>query len=209
MTNRTKLALFADDTAIISSSWDIDLAVTKANEHFQKIHEHLYRGKIKLNAGKTELIVFSRKMFDNKVISIEINDVKIIAKTSVKYLGVILDSKLDFKEHLKHARKKGYIAFHSLYNLLNRCSTLNISNKLLLYKMIIKPNMLYAAPVWINAWKTHIEPLEIVQNKVLRMISKESPRTSNLKIRKIFKLETFTRRKIYSKFSNILLENFQ
>lgn len=51
--------------------------------------------------------------------------------------------------------------------------------------MIIRPLLLYATAVWSNTTKSNYKKLEVVQNKALRMISKEKPNITNNKIRKI------------------------
>lgn len=85
-------------------------------------------------------------------------------------MGVVLDEKLNFTAHIKHARKKAYTTISLLHKLICQRSSLSYKNKLLIYKMLVKPIILYAAPVWTNTCKTNIEHLEIIQRKVLRMI---------------------------------------
>jgi hypothetical protein len=49
---------------------------------------------------------------------------------------------------------------------------MSIDNKILLYKTVLRPILLYASPVWGSAAETHIRKLQIVQNKTLRIIHK-------------------------------------
>lgn len=51
-----------------------------------------------------------------------------------------------------------------------RNSKLSRNNKLLIYKVIIRPILLYAAPIWRTAAKTNLIPLQRFQNKWLRLI---------------------------------------
>lgn len=48
---------------------------------------------------------------------------------------------------------------------------------------MVKPILLYGAPVWSNAHKTNLKKLEILENKTLRMISGLDPRISNIQIK--------------------------
>lgn len=57
----TELALFADDTAILASSWKKALAVKRAQAHLIQIIKFFHKWKIKINAAKTEIIIFSKK----------------------------------------------------------------------------------------------------------------------------------------------------
>src|SRR5699024_11810659 len=86
-----------------------------------------------------------------------------------KYLGVILDKGLTFRSHITSARNKGIAVMKHLYPMINRRSRLSLDNKLQMYKMIVRPTMLYASPAWGMAAKTHISKLQTVQNKYQRM----------------------------------------
>jgi len=57
----------------------------------------------------------------------------------IRYLGLVLDSKLLFKKHLHTATCKATGAFLQLFPLLARGSTLSIPNKLTLYKLWYSP----------------------------------------------------------------------
>lgn len=178
----TELALYADDTGVLSASWKKALAVKRVKEHFQEISDFFYKWKIKINVNKTELIVFAHKRKE-KVESIMIDEELIEPKSVVKYLGMHLDAKLSFTEHIKKIRARAIAAKTNLHNLLNRRSSLSIKNKMTIFQLLIRPVLLYAAPVWSNTCKSNLKKLESVQSKILRTISKEFPNISNEVIR--------------------------
>lgn len=179
----TDLALFADDTGILATSWRKALAVKRVKEHFEEITKFFHKWKIKTNVNKTELIVFSRKRKE-KVQPITLENEVIEPKNVVKYLGMYLDSKLSFTEHIKKTKAKAIASKSNLYNLLNKRSSLSTENKMIIFKMLIRPVLLYAAPIWSNTYKSNIQKLEAEQSKILRMISKEMPNITNTFIRK-------------------------
>lgn len=47
---------------------------------------------------------------------------------------------------------------------------------------MIKPLLLYAAPVWSSTSRANINKIKIIENKTLRMICNSEPRTSNKKL---------------------------
>jgi hypothetical protein len=57
-----------------------------------------------------------------------------------------------------------------MYRLLGRKSQLSLSNKLLLYKTILKPIWTYGIQLWGTASTSNIEILERFQSKALRVI---------------------------------------
>ena len=66
----------------------------------------------------------------------------------------------------------------SLYPLLARNSRLNRHNKKLIYTVIVRPALTYAAPVWCSASATTIRKLTVLENKFFRLISNSSRYTS-------------------------------
>ena len=116
-----------------------------------------------------EFIVFSKKS-KGKIAPIEFNDTVINPSSKAKYLGVILDKKLTFTRHVCNIKKHCNTDVALLYNLLNNKSGLSQKHKLLIYGVIMKPIMLYVAPVWGKTCDSNINKLKIIPNKVLRMM---------------------------------------
>jgi hypothetical protein len=52
--------------------------------------------------------------------------------------------------------------------LINRKSTLNKHNKILIYKQIIRPAIMYGAEIWSTTVKSNIKIVEQLQNTYLR-----------------------------------------
>jgi hypothetical protein len=72
-----------------------------------------------------------------------------------KYLGVRLDKRLTFEPHISKALEKAGEAFKILYSFLNRKSKLCVSNKLLLFKLCIRPTLCYGVECWYDCAATH------------------------------------------------------
>jgi len=97
--------------------------------------------------------------------------------TQVRYLGLLLDSKLLFTRHLTSVIHKATGVFLQLLPLLARDSTLSIPNKLTLYKLCIRPILTYTAPVWSSTSSYNYHRLQISQSKCLRVIGNFPRRT--------------------------------
>jgi hypothetical protein len=99
-----KIAMYADDTAITSSAKNHDLPkiVDTLNNGLQAISVHFDSWKIKLNTSKTEAILFTKSTKMIKLSNdhqIAFGDALLEWKKQVKYLGVILDSKMLFSNN--------------------------------------------------------------------------------------------------------------
>lgn len=112
-------------------------------------------------------------MFDKlKNDSISFNGHSFFWNDSVKYLGIILDKKLCFKDHIDYSiNKASGVSFSSLYCLLARNSHASVDSKLRVYKACIRPLLTYACPVFANVANCHMNKLQLFQNKLLRMIN--------------------------------------
>ena len=119
------------------------------------------RLRIKFNPGKTNLLNFSqRKVISDTSIAMYGQPLKVIQP---KFLGVIIDSHLNIKLHVKHTKRVCLVS-------RMRVSRLNSANATLLlplYKIFIRPYMDSACTV-VNALnKSKRQRLEVIQNLCL------------------------------------------
>lgn len=170
----TNLALYADDTALYHSSFSAEIANRQLQIHVRLLEKYYKKWKIKLNSDKTESITFSRK-FTNNVIRqpLVVGGKPVPVSPTAKYLGVTLDSRLNFRAHLEKALHKVYGAMRTIYPLM-RGASLSQANKKTLYTGIIRPALVYGAPVWGNISDTQFLKLQRFQNKCLRLITSRS-----------------------------------
>ena len=171
------LSLYADDTAFyVQFPWkNLKSIKSELTKTVSCLQNYFHDWKINLNESKTEFIIFTKS---TKMIQMMNNDTIVLNgetfswKDSVKYLGVVLDRKLNFKYHIENSiRKASAASFSSLYCLLSRNSHVSIDSKLRIYKSYIRPIISYACPVFANAAACHLNKLQLFQNKILRMIS--------------------------------------
>lgn len=100
-----------------------------------------------------------------------LNNVAIPYANEAKYLGMTLDAKLRWKEHVKKKRNELNIKLRKMYWLIGRRSTMNIGNKLLLYNQVLKPVWTYGAQLWGCTAPTNRQMIQRFQNSVLRCIT--------------------------------------
>ena len=161
--------------------------------HINELSKYFKKWKINLNSTKTENILFTRKTTNNKVFSpLKIDNQKINIKNEVKYLGIKLDKRLTFKPHIKNTLQKVYGAMRNLFPVLSRDSFLTLKNKKLLYTTVIRPTLTYSAPAWCHVSKITLKPIQIYQNKCLRIITNRNRHTKIDKLHEITQIEKIT-----------------
>jgi hypothetical protein len=169
---KTKISIFADDTAIYCSSVNIRQATRYMQQHLDKLHEYYERWKIQINPTKTEAILFTkrRKMDSDSPLPLNYNGTLIQVKNCVKYLGINFQDNLKFNSHLTKIKQKCGLAMKLLFHFIKKDSPLNIQNKLKIYKVFIRPILTYNIQIWHTVCKTQFNKIQVLQNKNLRMV---------------------------------------
>ena len=96
--------LSADDTSLFSVIFDKDLSVKKLNDDFNRINNWASQWKMGFNPDpnkQAQEVLVSRKIQKSSQPSLIFNDNIVTQSFTQKHLGMILDTKLDFQEHLK------------------------------------------------------------------------------------------------------------
>lgn len=88
----------------------------------------------------------------------------------VQYLGMVLDTRLTFNNHISMVVSKYLRARWALAPLICPKSALSLKIKLLIYAVFLRPILTYGALTWSSAAPTQLKRLNVGQNRVLRTI---------------------------------------
>ena len=102
--NLMKFILFADDTNLFMSGTDLVELGNICSSELDKLNVWFSLNKLSLNVSKTNFMVFSNRNIVCNV-NITINNCVIERVHSTKFLGVIIDEKLNWKEHIQKVPK--------------------------------------------------------------------------------------------------------
>ena len=98
--------LFADDTTVLLEGKEYEGFSMALNNELHKLSTWLDANKLSINTKKTHFMVFHRSR-------IKTNDVNVIMQlniieriNSTKFLGLIIDDKLKWHEHIQHVTHK-------------------------------------------------------------------------------------------------------
>ena len=99
--------LFADDTNLLSSGHDTSKAQQEVEADLNQISEWLKVNKMSLNKKKnTHFIVFTNRNASKPILDISIDGHMIDETDHTKFLGVVIDSKLTWKNHISYITGK-------------------------------------------------------------------------------------------------------
>ena len=130
----------------ITSDTDEISSKTKLEHNISKIIDFFAKSQLVVNKQKTEYIVFStRKSLTNTVLNVD--NERIAESNSVKYLGVIIDSKLKFDGELKKILQRMACGI----NVLNTLSkNLPEKTKVLLLNAIVISHLHYSTLILVG-----------------------------------------------------------
>lgn len=212
-TNST-VAMFADDTALLNQNVDPILAKVRLQNDLEIVYNWMKKWKLSLNVNKSQAKVFTLTQIQDPP-ELNINNTNIPwnpKDSSIKYLGVNLDKKLNWKIHINTKIAQAHARLALLYPLINRKSKLKTKCTLLIYKSILRPLLTYGCQVWGTASQTHLKKIQTFQNKILRISVNAPWFIRNVHLHKDLEMQTINEfiKNINTKYFNkALLSEFE
>jgi hypothetical protein len=106
-TSHSKVIAFADDLIILNKGESIVEAENYMNLELRKISEWVHNNKLNFNEHKSKVMLMSRrKRKEKKEREIYLNNKIIEQVNSIKYLEIIFDSKITFRDHTNYVEEK-------------------------------------------------------------------------------------------------------
>ena len=141
------IKLFADDTSLFTAVQDENIAALDLNRDLEKINLWAWQWKMQFNTDRKEEVIFSCKR--NKPIhpGLKLGDGVIASKLEHKHLGVIVDSKVNFKSYIREAILKARRGI-GLLKYLSKYVSREVLDQT--YKLYVRPHLDYGDIITIN-----------------------------------------------------------
>jgi len=138
--------LFADDIVIAASHHKIEEATVKIQGVLNDIQKWAEDEGLRFNTSKSHFLIFNQN--SNEIPKISLNSVNLNHQTSTKYLGVLLNEKLQWMDHFNSVFNKAKKDMVAINKALHK--VVGPSPKLThwIYTGIIRPKITYAAHIW-------------------------------------------------------------
>lgn len=196
------MATYADDTALLSSHEDVMVASATLQNGLNELSTWFNKWRVRVNETKSVHVTFSLRR--DHCPPVVLNNVILPQTESVKYLGIHLDKRLNWRTHIWTKRQQLNLKLRNLEWLIGNKSKLSIENKLLLYKIFLKPIWTYGIQLWGTASNSNIEIIQRFQSKLIRKIVNAPWFVSNNTIHRDLKM--FNVREEISRFSSLYLQ---
>ena len=146
--------LFADDRSLFSVVHDGTISSSELNSDLAKISEWAFKWKMSFSPDPSkpaQELIFSRKLKTVPYLSITFNNHPLSLCPAQKHLGLLLDSKLMFNEHINHILSK----VNKSTGLLRKFQSVFPRSSLpTIYKTFILSHLDYADVVYDQSYKS-------------------------------------------------------
>ena len=163
-----------DDTNILYSHKNLKSLENVMNFELNNVFQWLTSNKLTLNQNKSNFVIF--RPYQKRlplvpticILDHQTNTLKYLdCKECVNYLGVLIDCKLSWKNHIESialkisktigllSKLRYFVPHHTLVNI---------------YNSLITPYLRYGLTVWGQASNSHLNKLLILQKRALRFI---------------------------------------
>ena len=163
-----QFVLFADDTNIFCSDVNILDLCKNVSLELDKLNIWFAVNKLSLNVSKTNFIIFGNRKYKGEV-DIKINDISIERVYTTKFLGVLIDHQLNWKEHIDYICNK---VSRNIAVIFKASNVLNTKSLHSLYCTLILPYLNYCLENWGNTYESNLNKLFLKQKRVIRIINK-------------------------------------
>ena len=173
-TSKLKFFLFADDTNLLYANKDLKTLENTVNTELIKLCDWLTSNKLTLNIKKSNFVLF--RTWQKRIttpVNIRLFDsdtgqyVDLDNKECVKYLGVLIDSHLSWRNQIDYISTKLSKTIRLFAKLRHSVPQHTL---ITLYWSLIHPYLNYGIIAWGQASKTLLNKLLLLQKRVLRFI---------------------------------------
>ena len=139
------------------------------SKQLDKLNSWFVVHKLSLNVSKTNYMIFGNKKIDKYMnICVRINGLSIDRVYNTKFLGVMIDDKLNWKEHITMIQSK----ISKTTAIIYKASHVLTERALYYYTVHwhFRIIMTYCAKSWGNTYRTNVLPVFLKQKKLLRIV---------------------------------------
>ena len=180
--NSTELGhfvMFADDTNIFVSGKDENEAYRNANSVLRKVNKYMFENLLHINLNKSVYMHFRPNLNASERLTcartrqygseniLKIADYKLKKVDKVKFLGVIIDDKLNWEPHIEHLAEK----LNSSIIMIKRISKfIPKSEYMKIYDALFKSHLSYCISSWGGIPDYKLKSVFAIQKRCIRLL---------------------------------------
>ena len=166
----TLINIYADDTALHVCGMDLKGILKRLQEEVDKIVKWFIINRLLINNLKCCCMIIAScpRCPSQKTLDIYIDDVKISQVDSAKYLGAVIDSKLNWCKHVIYVKKK-ILPTVGLIKKLKHIVPIDCLTKY--YMATVQSHIDYCLTVWGYSYHANCKLFQSLQNRAAQYIN--------------------------------------
>ena len=169
---------YADDLVVYCRNNNVQSLIDDIELAGKSITHWCNNNGMELSASKSVLVLFSRR-YKLPQVTIEFNGEALHRSNTVKYLGMIFDTKLNWRQHIDVNVSKARRRLNFMRAISGKSWGAHPQTQLVLYKTIIRPHLEYGCSFFMSAAQSYLLKLNKVQWAALRIILQAFPSSPN------------------------------
>ncbi|GFU85156.1 retrovirus-related Pol polyprotein from type-1 retrotransposable element R1 [Trichonephila clavipes] len=164
-----EIIAFADDILVCSQERDISETFLHAQEALNFASDWSKSFKLEFNPDKTRFMAIEKRNVCYDAFQLYLDGTPLTMVKQMKYLGVLLDTKFSWKQHLSYISEKCDKLQRGLNRIARNTFGINFNVHSLIYKQGIELFILYGSRVWGEALKRKMNSkyLRRIQRRIL------------------------------------------
>ena len=175
------LYMFADDTTVYTIGKDTGTVISSLQCILSQLHMWCAANRLIAHESKTEAMIVSRSSFIGPLPALRYSTKTIEFKSSSKCLGLTIDNKLSWQDHIRNVCS----LFNKKLAVLKRIKFLPQSTLESIYFNSIIPSVVYNIVVWGSVSPSLMEDIERIHMRAIRVVCKLPMTTSTDEIKKL------------------------
>ena len=165
-----ELRLFADDTSLFLTGNNLDEVISDAKIKISKLKEWFMCNKLTLNESKTHFCLFhtKNKPIPSDLVTIECNNMIIHRCDTIKYIGLMMDEQLNWKNHIDYLLKS-IMKYFGIFNNIKGYISKPLARQL--FFAFVNSRITYGIEAFGSCSTTNFKKLQVVQNKLLKILT--------------------------------------
>jgi len=139
---------YADDLVLMVQGKFVNVVADVMNVNLQLVNDWCHGEGLSINPSKTVVVPFTRKKNLESLSRLRLGPTQLKVSDTVKYLGLTIDSKLTWNNHLNNTLHKAKWALMTSRRFAGSMWGVKPHIALWLYKAVIRPQVTYGSLVW-------------------------------------------------------------
>ena len=165
--NVSNITNYADDTTPYAIDTKVDDLINTLESNTSILIKWFHDNYLKMNIDKCHLLITNH---DDDVSAVIENEI-IVGKKSVKLLGITIDNKLNFRDHVSNLCKKASLKLHALARISSSMSPTKLR---LVMKAFIESQFSYCPLIWMFHSRELNNRINRLHERALRLVYKDS-----------------------------------